>query len=172
MLRSFLLAPCLLVGFACATSFPIESLEEGMTAEVVREQFGEPKAAETAVSVGETSCWTYWHEEQDWIASTLFSFCALWMIPVGAALPNATWDSWFLHKNSVFLHFEDEKLVRWEAIEPEMGMCPGIGRPAFPLTPGNVHNPTFGTGPSVSCRNDKGDPPTCGSVYGDFHPPE
>ena len=29
--RSLLLAPCLLVGLACATPFPIESLEKGMT---------------------------------------------------------------------------------------------------------------------------------------------
>ena len=44
MLRSFLLLPCLLICLACATPFPIESLEEGMTAEAVRAEFGEPES--------------------------------------------------------------------------------------------------------------------------------
>ena len=35
--RAALLVPCLLVCLACATPFPIDSLEEGMTHETVRE---------------------------------------------------------------------------------------------------------------------------------------
>ena len=38
-----LLIPCLLLLLACATPFPIESLEEGMTTQTVRESFGEPE---------------------------------------------------------------------------------------------------------------------------------
>ena len=47
MLRSFLLAPCLLVCLACATPFPVENLEKGMTAEAVRENFGASEAMGT-----------------------------------------------------------------------------------------------------------------------------
>ena len=35
--RAVLLIPCLLIGLACATPFPTENLEVGMTAETVRE---------------------------------------------------------------------------------------------------------------------------------------
>ena len=37
--RTVLLIPCLLICLACATPFPIEDLEEGMTDETVRESF-------------------------------------------------------------------------------------------------------------------------------------
>ena len=47
MLRSFLLASCLLVCLACATAFPIESLEKGMTMEQATEAFGEPSSTNT-----------------------------------------------------------------------------------------------------------------------------
>jgi hypothetical protein len=47
MLRSFLLASCLLVCLACATAFPIESLEKGMTMELATEAFGEPSSTNT-----------------------------------------------------------------------------------------------------------------------------
>ncbi len=44
MLRSFLLIPCLLIGLACATQFPLDSLEEGMTMVQATEAFGEPSS--------------------------------------------------------------------------------------------------------------------------------
>ncbi len=44
MLRSFLLLPCLLIGLACATQFPLDSLEEGMTMVQATEAFGEPSS--------------------------------------------------------------------------------------------------------------------------------
>ena len=90
MLRSFLtrlpnsligvvlLVPCLLIGLACATTFPIESLEKGMTAETVRENFGAPEAIETTrvscatwppainTCIVVDSSWKYPHEEQHW----------------------------------------------------------------------------------------------------------
>ena len=70
MVQFFLLLPCLLISLACATPFPIENLAEGMTMETVREKFGKPRAAE-ATPGGEVSCWTYWHEEQKWITTSL-----------------------------------------------------------------------------------------------------
>jgi hypothetical protein len=42
--RTVLLIPCLLICLVCATPFPIENLEEGMTTETVRERFGAPEA--------------------------------------------------------------------------------------------------------------------------------
>ena len=59
--RDVLLVPGLLICLACATPFPIESLEEGMTAETVRESFGAPEAIETNPE-GMESSWTYVHE--------------------------------------------------------------------------------------------------------------
>ncbi len=47
MLRSFLLASCLVVCLACATRFPTESLEKGMTMEQATEAFGEPSSTNT-----------------------------------------------------------------------------------------------------------------------------
>ena len=55
MMRSFLarlvnsvtpalLVPGLLICLACATSFPVGELQEGMTMEAVRSKFGEPVA--------------------------------------------------------------------------------------------------------------------------------
>ena len=43
-MRSFLLAPCLLISLACATPFPLENLEEGMTMVQATEAFGEPSS--------------------------------------------------------------------------------------------------------------------------------
>ena len=44
MMRSFLLAPCLLICLACATPFPYEKLQKDMTADGVRQTFGEPRS--------------------------------------------------------------------------------------------------------------------------------
>ena len=126
MLRSFLLAPCLLIGLACATPFPIESLEEGMTAETVREKFGEPEAIMTAWAAPELTVeisdsgadpggselsWNYVDEEQSWISFIFPQF--ILSIPIMAAIPDTPWDYWYIRRRQVLLHFDAEKLVRW-----------------------------------------------------------
>ncbi len=42
--RVVLLAPCLLICLACATPFPLENLEKGMTMEQATEAFGGPSS--------------------------------------------------------------------------------------------------------------------------------
>jgi len=42
--RTVLLAPCLLICLACATPFPFDHLEKGMTQREVRALVGEPKS--------------------------------------------------------------------------------------------------------------------------------
>ncbi len=42
--RTVLLIPCLLICLACATPFPLENLEKGMTMERATEAFGEPSS--------------------------------------------------------------------------------------------------------------------------------
>ena len=79
-----LLLPCLLLFLACATPFPIESLEEGMRTETVRESFGEPEAIKTEPG-GVESSWTYPHEEQNWFL-TFHPFTPLFMIPFTLAV--------------------------------------------------------------------------------------
>ncbi len=133
MLRSFLLAPCLLICLACATPFPIENLEDGMTAQTVREIFGEPKAIETNPE-GVESDWTYVHEELEigmaivaWIWAPLF-VAVSW-------LPNFEWDDPYMRMSDVILHFEDEKLARWEVIAPVPAVSSGyIYQDPFPST--------------------------------------
>ena len=66
MMRSFLLVPCLLICLACATPFPLDDLEKGMTAEAVRAEFGEPES-ETKLGDVESS-WTYVDEKPNWVA--------------------------------------------------------------------------------------------------------
>ena len=61
--RAVLLIPCLLICVACATPFPLESLEEGMTTGTVRENFGEPEAISWPGRA--ESSWRYVHEEQN-----------------------------------------------------------------------------------------------------------
>ena len=75
-----LLVPCLLICLACATPFPIESLQEGMTAGTVRDSFGEPRATEIPpylvwaksrgfrsevleAETGQSAVWTYVDED-------------------------------------------------------------------------------------------------------------
>ena len=112
MLRSFLLAPCLLVSLACATPFPLDSLEEGMTTEAVRENFGEPEAIETEPE-GVGSSWTYVDEELLW---GLFLHAPL-SIPIYAAIPDTPWDYMVVNRRPILLHFEAEKLVQWNVGE-------------------------------------------------------
>ena len=119
-----LLTPCLLICLACATPFPFENLQEGMTTEAVLEKFGEPKATEAR---GAQSCWTYWNEEQDWFG-TFFPISPLGTL-LSAPFYPTTWDGWYIIRNSVFLHFYEEKLVNWVAIEPNattLSPSPGI----------------------------------------------
>ena len=109
MLRSFLFAPCLLICLACATPFPVDSLEEGMTTEAVRENFGEPEAING-------SSWTYLHEEKgftEWVA-TLVPL-TYFTIPLNAAFGNS-WDYTYVLRGSVDLYFEGEKLARWRVL--------------------------------------------------------
>ena len=65
-----LLLPCLLLFLACATPFPIESLEEGMRTETVRESFGEPEAIKTEPG-GVESSWSYVHEQRFFLGTFL-----------------------------------------------------------------------------------------------------
>ena len=115
--------PCLLIGLACATPFPVENLEEGMTAEVVRESFGEPAAIMKIGLVGAN--WGYVDEKQNWnetvASSTLFlPVCAL----VTAVTMPFGWEHWCsallptVEEGKVVLQFEWEKLARWEVFAP------------------------------------------------------
>ena len=116
MLRSFLLAPCLLICLACATPFPLDRLEEGMTAETVRENFGEPESIETEPPFGVATFWTYTHEETDWGMFILPH--AILSIPICTAIPDVPWDCLYVSSRPLFLHFEAEKLAWWEVIKP------------------------------------------------------
>ena len=115
MLRSFLLVPCLLICVSCATPFPLDSLEEGMTMETVRENFGAPEAIETGPE-GTESSWKYLDERLSW---QMFIFPqALLSIPICAAIPDKPWDCVYTYSVPVLLRFEGKKLARWEVIEP------------------------------------------------------
>ena len=132
MLRSFLtrfpnsrigfvlLIPCLLVCLACATPFPVENLEKDMTAEAVRENFGAPEATR-----GAGSSWTYVDEQQAWFITVMSStfFLVHCAITTAATMPFGAehWCSALMptvEEGQVVLHFEDERLARWEVIEP------------------------------------------------------
>ena len=103
---------------------------------------------------GEKSCWTYWHEEQEWGATLLLPAWLL-VIPMNALLPGVTWDAWYFDRNSVFLHFEEEKLVRWGAIEPVMQ--------AYHVADGT---PDSGGGGGIwMLRSSMDDPPTCSKYW-------
>lgn len=127
-----LLAPSLLICLACATPFPIENLEEGMTAETVRENFGEPEAIDTVWdpttwTYDAESSWTYVHEEQNpWelsvVVSLLFppQIVATVIGIVGTLVTGRLgfqWDWAYIERKPVVLHFEQEKLARWKVIE-------------------------------------------------------
>ena len=118
-----LLVPCLLICLACATPFPIENLEEGMTTEAVRGEFGEPESIEPEPG-GAESTWTYVHEERSdlfWPLTVMFSTVFLphcmvisaWTLTVAGEFACIAID-----EKDVFLHFEGEKLARWHVIGP------------------------------------------------------
>ena len=109
---------CLAICLACAvaTPFPFENLKEGMTDETVRERFGEPEAIEIKLGSAE-SIWTYVHEEQHWPMTALFSTVFLLPCALGALLflPLAGEVMCTpIDEKRVLLHFEAEKLARWE----------------------------------------------------------
>jgi hypothetical protein len=54
-----LLILCLLICLACATPFPVETLEEGMTPLAVQQAVGEPRF------IAPNGVWIYTHEEQN-----------------------------------------------------------------------------------------------------------
>jgi hypothetical protein len=121
--QTVLPVPCLLVCLACATPFPLESLEVGMTTETVREKFGEPEAIISEPGGVEFS-WTYFDEWQNW---PIFIFPqVLLSIPICAAITDKPWDCAYVTRRPVLLHFEGEKLARWEVIENFISGFQGI----------------------------------------------
>ena len=116
--RVVLLAPCLLllICSACATPFPIEDLEEGMTYETVRENFGEPELIKNEPRGAESSWWFYEHEEkglEEWV-NTLIPLSYI-SIPLNVAVGDS-WDDGYVRRGSVVLDFEEERLVGWEVL--------------------------------------------------------
>ena len=144
MLRSFptrfpnsltgavLLVPCLLICLACATSFPVENLEEGMTPEAVLERFGEPRTME-ANPVGSDSYWTYANRELE-VGAVILGWPWAPLFVAVSWLPNFEWDDPYMSSSEVMLRFEGEKLARWEVSYPGVG---SVYNPA-PLNPINT----------------------------------
>lgn len=139
-MRSSQIAGALLC-VACASPFPLEDLEEGMTSETVRDSFGEPEARETGPQ-GKTSCWTYLEDPSRLSAA----------------------------RSVVLLDFDEDRLARWDVYEPlvvpgtarwkPVGVpapgCPSSSIAQTPCTPVyTVDPPTFLPFP---------EPPTCGAV--------
>jgi hypothetical protein len=150
MVRSFLLAPYLLICLACATPFPFENLETGMTAETVSQKFGAPVVSGRGVKQASSfppkagqvflappgfitfSTWTYIHEELDPLlppvgpmplrvaVASFWGVTFFWVCPFakrGASLLGPiNWTCWWVSREPVVLHFEEEKLVRWELL--------------------------------------------------------
>ncbi len=146
-----LLVPCLLICLACATPFPFQNLEEGMTAEMVRQKFGAPELIETnprwdisdgpAVLTGVESSWTYVDEELLW---GYFGFLVpplLLSIPICAAIPDTPWDCLYINTRPVLLHFEAEELVHWNVGEFEWTPGPPPQGPPDWMRPGSLANP-------------------------------
>ncbi len=120
-----LLIPCLLIGLACATPFPIENLEKGMTAETVREKFGAPESVETEPG-GVGSSWTYVDEELDPDRASFGWFLAPFFAAV-SVFSDWEWDDPYMRTKDVVLHFRWESegptparysLAGWEVIRP------------------------------------------------------
>ena len=105
--RVVFLIPCLLICLACATPFPFEKLEEGLTVGTVLREFGPPEAIESG-SGDAGPCWCYPHEKQMW-TNTIFFPITPFMIPF-----MKTWSDAYFTREEVVLHFEEEKLVLWD----------------------------------------------------------
>jgi len=109
--RAAFLIPCLLICLACATPFPIENLEMGMTTREVRESVGEPRFNHR------DQTWIYTHEEwrSRWfLPPSPFFFAGLISIPVNAVWPNTSWDAQYVVEKEAFLHFEEGLLIGWQ----------------------------------------------------------
>ena len=103
-----LLIPCLLICLACATPFPIDHLEKGMTTETVRERFGEPSAKEPGGSP-----WTYVDRELD-IGAAVLGWPMAPLFVVVSWFPNDfKWNDLYVSASDVDLYFEAEKLIGW-----------------------------------------------------------
>ena len=123
MLRSFLLAPCLLICLACVTPFPFENLEEGMTTETLRERFGEPDFVTNYFVTnwsGNVSGWTYVHEERDWadtiFYSTVFLPMCIWISAITLPLRGEIGCN-SIDETKVVLHVVGEELLNWDVIK-------------------------------------------------------
>ena len=55
------------------------------------------------------------HEEQDWFATV---HPLLPLVLLLARVVEGSWTNLYVDETPVVLHFEDEKLARWEVIEP------------------------------------------------------
>ena len=117
--RTVLLVPCLLICLACATPFPVENLEEGMTPEAVLERFGEPRTMETN-PVGLDSYWTYANRELE-VGAVIIGWPLAPLFVAVSWLPNFEWDDPYMSRSEVMLRFEGEKLARWEVSHPGVG---------------------------------------------------
>ena len=109
--RATPLIPCLLVCISCATPFPFDKLEEGLTVETVLTEFGPPEAIESGSGDAGPS-WCYAHEEQDWL-KTFFPLTPV-SIPILAVDPGSRWSDAYFRRSEVALHFEEGRLVRWD----------------------------------------------------------
>lgn len=115
----------LLFCLACAKPFPLDDLEEGMSAATAWTKFGEPRAIEADPDGFEAS-WTYGHEEQAWFVTVMSStvFLPHCVVATAVTLPFGA-EHWCaiiptVEEGSVVLHFEGEKLVRWDVTEPSL----------------------------------------------------
>lgn len=107
--------PFLLICISCATPFPVAELEEGMTAEEARQAFGEPR------NIRDDNAWVYTDEDQNWMMFNPF-FIEFGLIAgsIFALLDDddsVEWDEFFVSRQDVYLHFEEEKLARWQVGE-------------------------------------------------------
>ena len=140
---------CLLLCYGCATAFPFERLEAGMTVDAAREGFGMPEAIETGPG-GLESCWSYYHEEQNW-PGILFLFPHLPITFLVMPCFGCPWHSPYIWRSVVLLDFDEEKLVRWELVGP-------VRTTEWTLS--TLHEPSRPMS-SVTCF---AEPPTCTSV--------
>ncbi len=129
--RVALLPPCLLLCLACATPFPLDALEEGMTTETARGKFGVPEAIEAAPDGAESS-WTYLHDELEPLPLTFgpmplrVAVASIWGVPlswffaftdlISDELSGHNWNEVYVSRSPVVLRFEEEELVSWEVL--------------------------------------------------------
>ncbi len=128
-----LLIPCLLICLSCATPFPVENLEEGMTPEAVLERFGEPRTME-ANPVGSDSYWTYANRELE-VGAVILGWPWAPLFVAVSWLPNFEWDDPYMSSSEVMLRFEGEKLARWDVSHPAVGTPSGHNPAAITTDP-------------------------------------